>query len=132
MSEERPVIERGSGPRRLTYVLTRRAELTRPVFQRYWWETHGPLVTRHAPERLRRYVQVHTVLDAEDFPGRRTRNAPPPYDGLALLWYDDAYPGRSPEADAAARPLIQEDEARFIDWSRSPLWMGVEHVIVER
>jgi uncharacterized protein (TIGR02118 family) len=132
MAEERPVIERGSGARRLTYALRRRPELSREAFQQYWWDKHGPLVKQHAAPRTRRYVQVHTNADAGDFPGRHERGAPEPYDGIALLWYDDSLPERSPEEQERIGPLIREDEAKFIHHPESPAWFGTEHVVIDR
>jgi hypothetical protein len=132
MGEERPVIERGTSSRRLTYVLRRRPEMSREEFQKYWWEQHGPLVREHAAPRTVRYVQVHTSPGAEDNPGRAARGAPEPYDGVALLWFDESLPGRTPEDQERIGPLIRDDEAKFIDFSQSPPWMGEEHVILER
>jgi len=46
---------------RLTYVLRRIPRLSLYEFQRYWLETHGPLVSKHASALgVRGYVQVHT------------------------------------------------------------------------
>lgn len=130
--EERPVLEVGHGNRRLTYPLHRVAGMSREEFQHYWWNTHGPLVREHAVPRLRRYVQVHTNADAEQLAGRDDRQAPEPYDGVAILWYDDALPGRAPEDRERIGALIQEDERKFIDQSRSPVWFGREIVIIDR
>ena len=132
MSEERPVLELGDGQRRLTYALRRRPEMTRAEFQQYWWETHGPLIREIAPPRLRRYVQVHTNADAETHPGREPRNAPEPFDGIAVLWYDDALDGYPEHDRDRISALVQEDEAKFIHHPESPLWMGTEHVIIDR
>ena len=49
---------------RLTYVLRRLPTLSRQDFQRYWRETHGPLVAKHATTlACHKYVQVHTLDD---------------------------------------------------------------------
>ena len=46
----------------LVFCLRRAPHLSRAEFQRYWRETHGPLVRRHAAAlRIRRYVQLHTL-----------------------------------------------------------------------
>jgi uncharacterized protein (TIGR02118 family) len=132
VGEERPVLERGTGDRRLTYALHRLPGMSREEFQHYWWNTPGLLVREHAAARLRRYVQVHTSPDAETYPARAARGAPEPYDGVAILWYDDSLPGRNPEEAARIGPLIRDDEAKFIDHSRSPLWVGREVVIIDR
>jgi hypothetical protein len=37
--------------------------------------------------------------------------------------------GRDPAARAASR-LLLEDERRFVDFSRSAIWAGEEHVLI--
>lgn len=83
--------------------------------------------------QIRRYVLTHS-LPADVSAGiRASREAPPDFDGVAELWFDSleamAQNGRRPEAQAAAA-LLLEDEKRFIDLSRSPLWWGQERVVV--
>ena len=47
---------------KLVFCVRRLSTLSREEFQRYWRETHGPLVRRHAGVlRIRRYVQTHTL-----------------------------------------------------------------------
>lgn len=119
---------------KLTFCLVRLPHLSREAFQTYWFDTHGPLVASVADElKIRRYVQLHS-LPAEASAGlRASRSAPEEYDGVAQLWFDSldvlAENGRRPEAQAAAA-LLLEDERRFIDLPRSPLWWGQERVVV--
>jgi uncharacterized protein (TIGR02118 family) len=119
---------------KLVFCLRRLPHLTREEFQRYWKETHGPLVRRHAAAlRIRRYVQVHTLDDALQDALRASRGGPEAYDGVAELWWDDrdqleAATG-SPEGRAAALALL-EDERRFIDLERSPLFVAEEHPVI--
>lgn len=119
---------------KLTFCLVRAPHLSREAFQAYWFETHGPLVASVADTLLiRRYVQLHS-LPAETHEGlRASRAAPEEFDGVAELWFDSlealAENGRRPEAQEAAA-LLLEDERRFIDLARSPLWWGQERVIV--
>lgn len=119
---------------KLTFCLVRLPSLTREAFQNYWYGTHGPLVASVADTlQIRRYVQMHS-LPAEANVGTRTsRDAPPEFDGVAELWFDSleamAENGRRPEVQAAAA-LLLEDEKRFIDLPRSPLWWGQERVVV--
>ena len=53
-------------------------------------------------------------------------------DGIAELWWSDGEifraAGRDPQAREAGR-LLLEDEAKFIDLARSPLWLNHEQVI---
>jgi uncharacterized protein (TIGR02118 family) len=119
---------------KLTFCLVRLPHLTREAFQDYWFNTHGPLVASVAETlRIRRYVQMHS-LPAQVSEGlRASRDAPPEYDGVAELWFDSlealAENGARPEAQEAGR-LLLEDERRFIDLPRSPLWWGQERVVV--
>jgi uncharacterized protein (TIGR02118 family) len=119
---------------KLTFCLVRLPNLSREAFQAYWFDTHGPLVASVADElKIRRYVQLHS-LPAEASAGlRASRSAPEEYDGVAELWFDSlevlAENGRRPEAQAAAA-LLLEDERRFIDLPKSPLWWGQARVVV--
>jgi len=119
---------------KLTFCLVRLPSLSREDFQKYWYDTHAPLVASVAETlQIRRYVQMHS-LPAEASAGiRASRDAPPEFDGVAELWFDSVEAvmenGRRPEAQAAGA-LLLEDEKRFIDLPRSPLWWGQERVVV--
>jgi uncharacterized protein (TIGR02118 family) len=119
---------------KLVFCLRRRAELSREEFDRYWREQHAPLV-RSVAETLgiRRYVQVRTLDTPANEALRSPRGAPEPFDGVAELWWDDedalsAGTAREGARDAA-RKLI-EDEARFVDFERSPIWLATEVEII--
>ncbi|WP_068875758.1 MULTISPECIES: EthD domain-containing protein [unclassified Phenylobacterium] len=119
---------------KLTFCLVRLASLSRAEFQKYWYDTHGPLVASVADAlQIRRYVQTHSLPADVSVGIRASRDAPPDFDGVAELWFDSleamAQNGRRPEAQAAAA-LLLEDEKRFIDLPRSPLWWGQERVVV--
>jgi uncharacterized protein (TIGR02118 family) len=119
---------------KLTFALIRLPALTREAFQAYWLDHHGPLVKSVADVlRIRRYVQTHS-LPAEISTGlRSSRGGPADYDGVAELWWDsidDALPANPSQAKIDAGRLLLEDERKFIDLSRSPLWWGEERVIV--
>ena len=119
----------------LVFCLRRRAELSRAEFQRYWRETHGPLVRQHADVlRIRRYVQVHTLDDPINNALRAGRASGEPYDGVAELWWDsaaDLAAATASEQGRAASLLLFEDERRFIDHARSSLFVAEEHSIVD-
>lgn len=118
---------------KLTFCLRRLPSLTLPAFQDYWLNKHGPLVRRLQPALgMARYVQLHR-LDNDLADGMcRVRGAPEPFDGVAELWWEseETYrtARRNPEAREAGR-LLLEDEAKFIDLPRSPLWLNREQVI---
>jgi uncharacterized protein (TIGR02118 family) len=116
---------------KLTFCLHRLPHLSRAEFQDYWLNTHGPLVASVRDAlKIRRYVQLHSLADTEGAPFAVARGAPESFDGVAQLWWDSVedLASNSPEAIAAGA-LLLEDERKFIDLPRSPLWLGVEHVI---
>lgn len=119
---------------KLTFALVRLPHLTREQFQDYWLNSHGPLVASVKDVlRIRRYVQLHSFDEAISEGIRASRNAPPQFDGVAQLWYDSledlAAVGQDPAAREAGRMLL-EDERKFIDLPKSPLWWGEEKVII--
>jgi uncharacterized protein (TIGR02118 family) len=117
---------------KLTFCLRRLPNLTLAAFQDYWLNNHGPLVRRLQPALgMVRYVQLHRLEGDLAAGMQRVRGAPEPYDGVAELWWESEE--RFREARSGTREagrLLLEDEARFIDLARSPLWLGREEVIV--
>ncbi len=117
---------------RLTFVLRRKPELSREEFQSYWRCNHGPLVAKHADHlNILRYVQVHTIDDpANDAMARARGGMEPPYDGVAELWWNSrdelATAFETADGQAAGEELL-EDEKKFIDLPRSPLWFNYEY-----
>jgi uncharacterized protein (TIGR02118 family) len=120
---------------KLVFALRRRADLSLDEFHRYWRETHGPLVQRHAAVlKIRRYVQMHRIDTPANDLLRASRDTLEPFDGAAELWWDDleslASGTSSPEGLAAATELL-DDERRFIDLPRCSMWLGEEVTIVD-
>jgi uncharacterized protein (TIGR02118 family) len=119
---------------KLTFCLRRLPGISRQEFQRYWLENHGPLVRKHAAAlNIRRYVQLHTLEAALNQAIRGTRGSPEAYDGVAELWFDSEESlaqGTATEAGREAGRLLLEDEQRFIDLERSPLFFGEEKNLV--
>lgn len=117
---------------KLTFCLHRLPNLTREAFQDYWFNKHAPLVARHREVlRIQRYVQLHSSSTDLNAAIRAGRGAPEMYDGVAELWWnslDDITSDPTPERQAAGLALL-EDERKFIDLARSPLWFGEEMVI---
>lgn len=123
----------GDGMIKLTFCLHRLPQLTRDEFQRYWHEKHAPLVARHcAALRIVRYVQMHSFTTSLNDAIRAGRGAPEMYDGVAELWWgslDDIQAATAtPEGQAAGLELL-DNERKFIDLSRSPLFFGDEKPI---
>ena len=120
---------------KLVFSLRRRPDLTRDEFQAYWRDRHAPLVSRHADVlRIRRYVQTHARTSDVGAAQSAARGSElDVYDGQAELWWDSLDDIRAavsaPAGQQAALELL-EDERRFIDLERSPLWIGEEHLVV--
>jgi uncharacterized protein (TIGR02118 family) len=120
---------------KLVFTLRRREGMSREEFQRYWREQHAPLVQRHAESlRIKRYVQTHARdTDLDEAVAASRGSEARFYDGVAELWWDsleDVVAAYSSEAGQAAGAELLEDEQRFIDLSRSPLWFGEEEVLI--
>ena len=120
---------------KLIYCLRRLPVLEPDEFRRYWLEVHGPLVRAHQQVlRIVRYVQVPTETGPLLDKIRAFRSSPEPYDGVAEIWYESREAletlGRDPEARGASRKLL-EDERKFVDSARSPIWIGEERVVIE-
>lgn len=118
---------------KITFCLRRLPQLTHAEFAHHWFDVHAPLVRTHRRAlRIARYVQFHSQLDALSEKLRGFRGSPEPYDGIAEIWYESrealASLGKDPAARAASRELL-EDEKRFIDLSRSPIWTGTEKLV---
>ena len=85
-------------------LVTKRPDMDRAEFDRYWAQVHGPLAATIST--IRRYVQAHLS------PGTREGGIAP-YDGLAITWFDDVAAMRAGAAtEAYAR--TRADEANFL------------------
>jgi uncharacterized protein (TIGR02118 family) len=97
------------GPVPASYVknyelVTKRPDMDRAEFDRYWAQVHGPLAA--TIPTIRRYLQAHLS------PGTREAGTAP-YDGLAITWFDDVAAMRAGAAtEAYAR--TRADEANFL------------------
>jgi uncharacterized protein (TIGR02118 family) len=121
---------------KLVFCLRRRADLSREEFQRHWRETHAPLVRERGPALgIRRYVQDHTLPAGTSAALAASRDVEEDeYDGVAELWWDSAESlaaaVSTPEGQRAGAELL-EDERRFIDLARSPIFLADEHLVVD-
>jgi uncharacterized protein (TIGR02118 family) len=116
---------------KLTFCLVRLPHLSREAFQQYWFENHAPLVASVKETlRIKRYVQLHSLPADVSESLRTARQGPEGYDGVAQLWWD-SFEDMAPADGAAAEAgrLLLEDERKFIDLPKSPLWWGEEKVI---
>jgi len=119
----------------LVFCVRRRASIDDAEFHRYWRDEHGPLVRSVQGDLgIHRYVQAHTIATPLNDLLRAGRGAAEPYDGVAELWWDgtlEEFQARisTPEGLAAGQRLL-EDEARFIDLTRSSLFLTEDHEVI--
>lgn len=119
---------------KLTFCVTRKPEISEEDFHDYWLNNHGPLVKSVRKDlHIAKYIQTHAINTPANEATAAVRGAPVRYDGIAELWWENeealAKAG-SPEGQAASA-LLLEDEAKMIDFSKSPLWYNQEHVIFD-
>ena len=118
---------------KLLFFLRRLPHLDRAEFQRYWRETHAPLVAARAEVLgIRRYVQRHAVDEPLYARMGEARGGPAPYDGVAELWWERVPPRDPAHAEAARRANreLLEDERRFIDLPASPILFADDHEVI--
>jgi hypothetical protein len=94
---------------------------------------HGPRARTTATWRgTLRYIQVHRYESPLEAMLRESRGtAIEPYMGHAEAWFDRSVHRDGPDV-AVARQLTSEDTTKFIDYSRSTMWLGKEHVLIDR
>jgi uncharacterized protein (TIGR02118 family) len=119
---------------KLVFCVHRRPDIDEEEFHRYWRDEHGPLAASFAPLLgIKRYVQSHATPGPVSQALSASRGAPDGYDGVAELWFDSVEAliaaTVSPESAAAGEALL-EDERRFIDHSRSPIFLAEEHQVL--
>jgi uncharacterized protein (TIGR02118 family) len=85
-------------------LVTKRPDMDRAEFDRYWTQVHGPLAA--TIPTIRRYVQAHLS------PGTRETGRAP-YDGLAITWFDDVAAMRA-GARTEAYARTRADERNFL------------------
>jgi uncharacterized protein (TIGR02118 family) len=85
-------------------LVTKRPDLDRDEFDRYWAQVHGPLAA--TIPTIRRYVQAHLS------PGTRDAGTAP-CDGLAITWFDDVA-GMRAGAATEAYAKTRADEENFL------------------
>lgn len=116
---------------KLVMCLHRRPDITREEFQEYWLNKHGPFFQKNAAVmRSKRYVQCHTIESPLNDAMRTSRDMQPEFDGVAEVWFEseeDLMEAMStPEMQELSAALL-EDEANFIDHSRSSAFLVREH-----
>jgi hypothetical protein len=126
--------EQGMTMIRLTFCLHKLEGLTLEQFHAYWREEHAALVLSKAAELgMKRYVQAHAVHPRFNQALAAARGTMTAYDGIADAWFDGMNAiealGQNPVARAALGDLIR-DEKRFIDLSRSSIFLAEEFTVL--
>jgi uncharacterized protein (TIGR02118 family) len=115
---------------KLVFCLHRRSDIDEDEFHRYWREVHGPLAASLGPVLgIRRYVQLHTIPGGFNHSLAAGRGAPDNFDGVAELWFDSLesmIAGALSAEGSKAAETLRLDEEKFIDHSRSPIFVGEE------
>lgn len=117
---------------KLHFPLRHHAHQTLAEAQLYWRTTHGPLIRSMAQGMgILRYQQVHYFASPLEQALREPRGTvPPPYMGHAEVWFER--PARSgPEGVEGNRRAVA-DEAKFIDFKRSTMFLTKERVFIDR
>ena len=127
--EETPIIK-------LCFFGHHKPELSAEEAGLYWRMHHGPLVRSLGPAaRIKRYLQVHGLQTPLNDAVREPRGKmAEPFMGHAELWYDrlELVGSITTPEGARAMELLVEDEAKFVDFRRSSLWIAKEHVFIDR
>ncbi|MCE7004996.1 EthD domain-containing protein [Kibdelosporangium philippinense] len=107
--------------------LTRRADLSKELFDHYWTNVHAPLVMS-IPEVKRytlRYVQQHnTGLVLEGV-------AAAPYDGVVEVWFEDMADFQA-IASSGKWDAALKDVENFADVSKTAVLNTTEEVIYDQ
>ena len=118
---------------KLVFCCRRKEGMTRAEFQARWLDVHGPLVRklREQLPMMKRYVQSHSLADAVNQPLREGRGTAEAYDGITEVWFDSLEDMGADHGQAAADAALQlyQDEAEFLDFSRSSVFITEEREI---
>ena len=108
-----------------TILLTRRSDLSHGQFIDYWTQKHTPLLAELPSDEVTvsRYVQLQPTEDS--IPGVQTA----PVDGVAELWVESVADAAKWFTSATYQSVVAEDEANFLDRSKTQFLYTTEHVI---
>ena len=120
-------------PVKIVFCLTRKEGMSRAEFQRYWLDVHAGKVAGVADDiGMVRYVQNHSLDSPMNDALAGARGGLPGYDGVMEGWFESeeaALAVMGSDAGQAAGAMLLDDEARFIDFDRSPIFLVHEKTI---
>jgi len=111
---------------KISVFLTRRHDLTREQFSKYWKDKHASLLMSldSFKSSVRCYTQQHSVNNVPgDFP-----NAP--YDGVAEVWFDDLSSAMTMFGHQDYACIVVKDEENFLDRTKTALFVSSETPIM--
>lgn len=110
--------------------ITRHPDLSRAQFQDYWKNNHAPFFMQNAETMgAKKYVQSHTLDTPLNEGLRSSRGMRTEYDGVAEVWFESEEALVQAMSSTAGQKLsaaLQEDEANFIDHSKSSAFIVEE------
>lgn len=121
---------------KICFCMRRLPHLSREEFQAYYRREHTRVLDPAEVETLgmRRYVQLHPLSAEKCARLDMGRGGEPEFDAVAEIWLDgeEAFEERwLGEAGQAALRRLLEDERKFVDWSRSTIFMSRELVFLD-
>ena len=120
---------------KLVYIIARRPDVAPADYYDYWLNTHGPLVRSHAEAiGAKKYVQSHFIETPLNDAFANARGMRGPVAGVTEVWWDSVEALRAAYATPAgieAGRALAEDEAKFIDFPESQVFMTNEHTIFD-
>jgi hypothetical protein len=119
---------------KLVYCLRRLPTLSAAQFSGYWAGAHADLVRHHAPTLgIVRYVQSHAIAPEANAMLQAQRSLLEPYDGVAEIYFESLSSlekGNLSEQAQAAQRELTADEDRFLDRTRSSLFIAEENLVI--
>jgi uncharacterized protein (TIGR02118 family) len=120
---------------KVVVIIRRRQNLSVEDFHRYWLHNHAPLVRKFSRSlRMRKYVQSHTVAPEMGARLAQARQMGEGFDGTAEVWWnslEDMFAVLRTAEGLEASLRLGEDEAQFIDFARSHIFITEEHTILD-
>lgn len=112
---------------------TRKSGTSREEFQDYWKNSHGPFFMKFVEiHKAKKYVQSLTIDTPINQMLIESRSMQPEYDGVAEVYFDsiEAFTeAMSSEEGQKLGAMLQEDENKFIDHSKSTAFFVEENVL---
>ncbi|ETN39452.1 uncharacterized protein HMPREF1541_05675 [Cyphellophora europaea CBS 101466] len=122
----------GEQSMKVTYLLTKRNDLTQAACHETWLDPHGPLVRSFADvSNMAKYVQSHAMATEINAGMMTERGFAAPLDGITEVWIADPAASQGGDEARKASEALINDERRFVDMSKSCCFMTKEHVIFD-